>query len=52
MPEDSFLPPHGNYQELLSFQKAEIVYDLTYRFAHNTNSKVISVEVSCLVLSG
>ena len=27
-----FLPPHGNYQELLSYQKAEVVYDLTYRF--------------------
>jgi four helix bundle suffix protein len=29
-----FLPPHGNYSKLLSFQKAEIVYDLTFRFAH------------------
>src|SRR5881227_2492211 len=27
-----FIPPHGNYQQLLSYQKAEIVYDLTYRF--------------------
>src|SRR5437773_7368162 len=27
-----FVPPHGNYQELLSYQKAEVVYDLTYRF--------------------
>ena len=27
-----FLPPHGNYEELLSYQKAEVVYDLTYRF--------------------
>ncbi len=26
------LPPHGNYRELLSYQKAEIIYDLTYRF--------------------
>lgn len=24
--------PHGNYQELLSYQKAEVIYDLTYRF--------------------
>lgn len=24
--------PHGNYQELLSYQKAEVVYDLTFRF--------------------
>ena len=27
-----FLPPHGNYRALKSFQKAEIVYDVTYRF--------------------
>lgn len=26
------LPAYGNYRELKSFQKAEIVYDLTYRF--------------------
>jgi len=31
---DTFLPPHGNYEELLSFQKAEAIYDLTFRFAH------------------
>src|SRR5438128_12694801 len=30
--EPGFIPPHGNYQELLSYQKAEVVYDLTYRF--------------------
>lgn len=24
--------PHGNYQELLSYQQAEVVYDLTFRF--------------------
>ncbi len=27
-----FLPAHGNYEKLLSYRKAEIVYDLTYRF--------------------
>lgn len=32
--QPGFLPPHGNYAELLSFQKAEVVYDITYRFAH------------------
>jgi four helix bundle suffix protein len=32
MTENSFLPPHGNYAELLSYQKAEVVYDLTFRF--------------------
>jgi hypothetical protein len=29
-----FIPPHGNYRELLSFRKAEIVYDLTFHFCH------------------
>ena len=28
----TFIPPHGNYRELLSYQKAEVVYDLTFRF--------------------
>jgi four helix bundle suffix protein len=27
-----FLPAHGNYKGLKSYQKAEIIYDLTYRF--------------------
>lgn len=30
--EDSFIPPHGGYQKLLSYQKAEIVYDATVYF--------------------
>ncbi len=29
---DGFIPPHGGYQNLLSFQKARIVYDGTVRF--------------------
>jgi four helix bundle suffix protein len=29
---DGFLPRHGNYRELKSFRKTEIIYDLTYRF--------------------
>lgn len=24
--------PHGNYKKLLSYQKAEVIYDLTFRF--------------------
>ncbi|HUG11908.1 MAG TPA: four helix bundle suffix domain-containing protein [Opitutaceae bacterium] len=32
MKGDGFLPPRGNYRELKSFRKAEIVYDITYRF--------------------
>jgi four helix bundle suffix protein len=34
-----FIPPHGNYRELLSYRKAEIVYDLTYHFCHRFLSK-------------
>jgi four helix bundle suffix protein len=35
MPEENkFIPPHGNYRKLLSYRKAEIVYDLTFRFCH------------------
>ncbi len=34
-----FLPPHGNYGELLSYQKAELVYDITYRFCQRFLSK-------------
>ena len=34
-----FIPPHGNYQELLSYQKAEVVYDLTYRFCQRFMNK-------------
>jgi four helix bundle suffix protein len=30
--QPGFIPPHGHYQELLSYQKAEVVYDLTFRF--------------------
>ena len=29
---EHFIPPHGGYQDLLSFQKAKIVYDGTVRF--------------------
>ncbi len=36
---DRLLPPRGDYQTLLSFQKAEIVYDLTFRFAHKFLAK-------------
>jgi four helix bundle suffix protein len=36
MPDDSpgFLPKGGNYRELLSYRKAEIIYDLTFRFCN------------------
>lgn len=30
--DQGIILPHGNYAELLSYQKAEVVYDLTFRF--------------------
>ncbi len=33
------LKPRGDYQTLLSFQKAEVVYDITFRFAHKYLSR-------------
>src|SRR5258708_2648679 len=38
-PPDRILPPRGDYHTLLSFHKAEVVYDLTFRFAHKFLSK-------------
>jgi len=32
MPPPGFIPPHGNYRSLRAYQKAEIIYDLTFRF--------------------
>ncbi|MFN6202799.1 MAG: four helix bundle suffix domain-containing protein [Acidobacteriota bacterium] len=32
--EFSFLPPHGNYRKLLSYRKAEVIYDITYDFCN------------------
>jgi four helix bundle suffix protein len=34
-----FIPPHGNYRELLSYRKAEIVFDVTHRFCHRFLTK-------------
>lgn len=36
---DRVLPPRGDYRTLLSFQKAEVVYDITFRFAHKFLAK-------------
>lgn len=33
------IPPRGDYQTLLSYQKAEVIYDLTFRFAHKYLAK-------------
>src|SRR5205823_8636908 len=37
--QPGFLPPHGNYEELLSYQKAEVVYDITFRFCQRFLSR-------------
>lgn len=34
-----FIPPHGNYQNLICYQKSEVVYDLTFRFCQRFLSK-------------
>ena len=34
METPGFIPPHGQYQKLLSYQKAEVIYDLTFHFCH------------------
>ena len=31
---EGFIPPHGGYQKLLFYQKAEIVYDATVYFCN------------------
>ena len=36
---ERILPPRGDYQTLLSFQKAEIAYGITFRFAHKYLSR-------------
>jgi len=35
----NFIPPHGGYEDLLSFQKARIVYDGTVRFCERFLAK-------------
>ena len=35
----SIIPPRGDYQTLLSYQKAEVVYDITFRFTQKFLSK-------------
>lgn len=37
--EDSFIPPHGGYQNLLSFKKAEVIYDGTVYFCKRFYTK-------------
>src|SRR5437763_1447744 len=39
MNRSGFIPSHGNYRELLSYRKAEIVFDLTFRFCQRFLAK-------------
>ncbi len=32
MSSSHFIPDHGGYESLLSFQKSRVVYDATYKF--------------------
>jgi hypothetical protein len=43
-------PPHGGYEQLLSFQKARIVYDGTHRFCRRfvENLRTVSAPVGLL----
>ena len=36
---ERFIPPHGGYQNLLSYRKAQIVYDATVRFCERFLNK-------------
>ena len=33
--DQSFLPLHGNYRNLVVYQKTECIYDIPYYFAHH-----------------
>ena len=39
MSDSGFLPSHGHYQKLLSYQKAEVAFDITYGFCKRFLSK-------------
>lgn len=39
MNHQGFIPAHGNDRALLSYQKAEVVYDITFRFCHKFLTK-------------
>lgn len=36
---ERIIAPRGDYQTLLSYQKAEVIYDFTFRFAHKYLAK-------------
>ena len=38
-PSRPLLPPRGDYRTLLSYQKAEVIYEITFRFCHRFLAK-------------
>ena len=39
MSDNGFLPQRGNHRNLIAYQKAECLYDITYYFAHHFLAK-------------
>jgi four helix bundle suffix protein len=39
---DGFIPPHGGYRKLLSYQRAAVVYEATVRFCERCLDRQIS----------
>ena len=40
--KDGFIPPHGGYEDILSFKKARIVYDATVYFCNKHIDQAIA----------
>jgi four helix bundle suffix protein len=50
---EGFIPPHGGYKKLLSYQKAEIVYDATVYFCgHFIDRQIRQLEKGFLEAGG
>ena len=39
MADNDFLPQRGNYRNLIAYQKAECIYDITFYFANHFLAK-------------
>src|SRR5215831_20692944 len=39
MNNQGFIPPYGNDRGLLSYRKAEVIFDITFRFCHKYLTK-------------
>jgi len=44
MHNQGFIPPHGDDRGLLCYPKAEVVYDITFRFCHKFLSKGQTID--------